>query len=387
MDSANGTLIAFGDRSLLGYQVRQAVAAGADEILIVVDAPTPDLAHLVDQASDENGVPVSLARDHAALARALTLDDRLLWMAPGVVAPQELVESLCAQDATLALLTLPAVPATSQFERIDGAQMWGGIGLAPAALVLSTLDMLGEWDLQLTLLRKAVQQGAERIELSSQLVMDGRLALVNNQRDADLAVAVLARQAIQEGRQGGLLSRLLAPLARPLIGELVRRQVHLGNLVWVGLALIGGGFALGVGQWAILALLAALAGHGILELADRAGQVVRRPAILDWQHVLANAGSLALLALLGGRLAQGNLLGLVGAWLPLGLIALQIAVQARQRGEPGGASWLTLSSPGAMILILIGDLAGWPLAGFLLLGLLSFTLTALKMLGRPPNRI
>ena len=46
------------------------------------------------------------------------------------------------------------------FERIDSAHRWAGLARVDANMLGATAAMLGDWDLQSTLLRRAVQAGA-----------------------------------------------------------------------------------------------------------------------------------------------------------------------------------------------------------------------------------
>ena len=61
------------------------------------------------------------------------------------------------------MLTVPDDADQPRFERIDAAARWGGMLLIDGARLRRTAAMLGEWDLESTLLRRAVQDGAARI--------------------------------------------------------------------------------------------------------------------------------------------------------------------------------------------------------------------------------
>ncbi|KAK0357858.1 hypothetical protein LTR94_037732, partial [Friedmanniomyces endolithicus] len=75
--------------------------------------------------------------------------------------------------------------------------------------------MIGDWDLALTLVRTAVQKGARRITVPQDDLLEGRVALVETQAQADLvAQAVTAVGAVQAQARGGIEHYLLAPVAR-----------------------------------------------------------------------------------------------------------------------------------------------------------------------------
>ena len=61
------------------------------------------------------------------------------------------------------MLTVPDDADHAGFERIDAAVRWGGLLLIDGARLRRTAARLGEWDLESTLLRRAVQDGAARI--------------------------------------------------------------------------------------------------------------------------------------------------------------------------------------------------------------------------------
>ena len=65
------------------------------------------------------------------------------------------------------ILTVPDDDAHDGFERIDATHRWAGLARLPAALVGATAAMIGDWDLQSTLLRRAVQSGARLVPAAS----------------------------------------------------------------------------------------------------------------------------------------------------------------------------------------------------------------------------
>src|SRR3546814_15728420 len=62
-----------------------------------------------------------------------------------------------------ALLVTDDSRASAPFERIDAGQRWAGLVRVSPDLLFNTLDMIGDRDLALTLVRGAVQAGARRI--------------------------------------------------------------------------------------------------------------------------------------------------------------------------------------------------------------------------------
>lgn len=382
-----GAPVDFGGQPLVEYQARLAIAAGAARILIHVDAVTPALSRIVDRIARDDGVPATLVQDMTGLARAVAPHDRVLLVAEPLVPPAEAIPALL-DAGPVALLTLAPVPATAAFERIDAEAMWAGALCLPGADLLATLDMLGDWDLPLTLLRRAVQQGARRVALSPELVMDGRLALVTDQASADAALAALSDRSHAAANAGTAgIGGLLAPLSGPLVRELVRRQIEPGRLLTIALALGVASLALGVAGWPVIALAVMLLALGTADLARQSARVTLRPARAPWLDRLVEGGALLLLAVLGWRIAGGQAVALAGAWLPPLLVGL-VAV-ADERAAPTGLwpRWVRLTVPAATLVVLVGAMLGAPGAAFALLGLLSAAAVAVRLPGLSGARV
>ena len=64
------------------------------------------------------------------------------------------------------MATFPDDETHEAFERIDGEARWAGVALVDAKTLGSTATMLGDWDLQSTLLRRTLQEGALRLPVA-----------------------------------------------------------------------------------------------------------------------------------------------------------------------------------------------------------------------------
>jgi len=374
-----GPLIDFGGQPLVEFQARLALEAGADGLLILADAPATDLGQLIDRLATEHGRPIALVQDQLSLSRALVPEDRVLILAENLVVPPEALETLLERGPP-ALLSLPDAPSTSRFERLDPQANWGGAMLLPAGNILATLDMLGDWDLQLTLLRRAVQAGIPRVELSPELVMDGRLTLASDQASADLALDALSDQRhAAAGELNSGLGSLFSPLSRSLVREMVRRQVDPGTLGIASLVFAAAGLALATSAWMLTALSVMLLAVSTSDLARQTAEVTLRPERSPLRRRVVEGAALLVLALLGFHLAQGSLLAMAGAWGPLVLIGL--LALADERHPPEGL-WtrLRLTTPVALLVMLIGQLFGLGSAAFALLGLIACGMIGLRLL-------
>src|SRR3546814_11072034 len=82
------------------------------------------------------------------------------------------------------------------FERIDATARWAGLALLPGTMVREVSRRFGDWDLQSTLLRTAVQSGAARMTWD-----DGPLYVPNRRREVPPALEMTRNRA--EGASGG----------------------------------------------------------------------------------------------------------------------------------------------------------------------------------------
>jgi|GEM_PF-403998 len=381
-------LLDFGGQPLIEYQARLALAAGARKLLIQADAlhadaSLPELTRLADNVAHDGGYPVSLVRDMTELARALGPDDHVLLLAEGIVLPGEALDALLEdglEHGDEAILALPSVASTAAFERIDAGAMWGGALLISGARILSTLDMLGDWDLMLTLLRRAVQDDVPRVMLPPELVTQGRLAFLTDQASADIALEVLSDYGPEtEGEQADGISALLAPLSRVMLREAMHRQVEPGRLAVLAFALAAGALAFALSAWTLPALIIMLPALGLTALSERYARLTLRASGRRWQYPLVQAGALLLLAIIGVRIAAPDPLALAGAGFPLLFIALFTFAEARSAPVARWQAQFLPGVAGALLLVLAGSILGLTAAAFAVMGVLVAGIVALRL--------
>jgi hypothetical protein len=212
-DDAGGGLRAtlpIAGRTLLERQVRLAAGAGAEPVVVVVERVTADLGAALDRLRAE-GVTLVLARSAEEAAEAVHTSDRVLLVGDGLVAPEAAISRLVAIDGT-ALLVVPDLRVDDRYERIDAQSRWAGLALIDGQMLKQTASMLQDWDLQSTLLRRAVQAGARQISVRGEA--EDELPLVAETGDdlAELEERIIAGAHV---RRGDWVSRyLLAPLER-----------------------------------------------------------------------------------------------------------------------------------------------------------------------------
>lgn len=343
----------FAGQTLVEYQARQAVRAGADRIMILVSVITPILSQAVDRLSAD-GIAVALVRDMVSMVRDAPRDSDVLLVADGVIVAQAQF-NVMAERGGNALLVTDDSRASASFERIDAGQRWAGLARISPDLLFSTLDMIGDWDLSLTLVRAAVQAGARRVTAPQDDLLEGRVALIETQAQADLvSQAVMSSGSRTARSRGGIEHYLLAPAARMASPALMRTQVPatqvriaamvLGAIAMVPIELLwlATGFCL-----LLLALLLA-------EIADRLDELTLRSPPMGWTAFVVPFFAVGGISLAGG--------GIVATCLALLLAVIQLADRWRRTG--GARPWMIFTPSSALMLLLLTSLTGAYSLGF-----------------------
>jgi hypothetical protein len=321
-------------RTLVEYQARCAAAIGAAPIVVVVARVPPTLQAAFDRLRGEgiSVVPVSNATEAAA-----RFDPELavLQMADGVAPAAPLLAEL-AEEPGPAILTVPDDEQHQAFERIDNDHRWAGLALISSSLLVDTARMLGDWDLQSTLLRRAVQEGA-RLVPAPQGLRPFLAASDASGASFDRHLLNSSRQRRRDWPSRYLLPPLEDYLTRQLMGAPVSPQA----LLWAALAMVLGAallFTRGEPLWSMGLLLAA---SPLDRLAERLATVRLRPFSRQSLalRLLAPAHALALLGLAWFETRYG------GGWGALVAAAAAIsfaeATRVERRGrELGPDLWL-----------------------------------------------
>ncbi|MDZ7893484.1 MAG: hypothetical protein U5M50_00080 [Sphingobium sp.] len=351
----------FAGHSLLEYQARMAREAGADTILIMVGAVSPDLSRAVDRLT-QDGIAVTLTRDIVAIGRELANKDALMLIGDGAVVALPYMRQVAGQPGP-AVLTVPDDSPAANMERIDAQARWGGVARLPVPLLADTLDMLGDWDLESTLLRRIVQTGPARVEAPLEAVLDGEIALIDSQRAASvLADAVMTARLSEVVERGPADRFVLGPLAATIAPLLMRQQVPAQQIDIAGIALAAIGILTvqlqlsGIGLF--LFLLALLAGRSALRLRRAAG----RSDGGHWLPLIAPGIILVGIALIGRNSVNQAVMGWSGGlWLAALLALVEFSLMRDQDGRgQRGASGLSLYAtlPSAVLLMLLAQWMG-----------------------------
>ena len=349
-DDAGGGLRAtlqVAGRTLLERQVRLAVAAGSDPVVVVVERVTAELSAALDGLRAE-GVAIVLARSAEEAAAAVDSSDRVLLVGDGLVAPEAVIARLVALDGP-AILVVPDLRVDDRYERIDAQSRWAGLALIDGDMLKQTASMLRDWDLQSTLLRRAVQAGARQISVRGEAEDELPLVAETSEDLVELEAQIVAGAHV---RTTDWVSRyLLGPVERLATGALMPTAVTptalgLGATLLMGLA----GLAFGKG-WLGLGMGFLLLATPLDGIAERLGSVrLQGTKGPSWWGALLPAIAAGVLLILAFSLAETRGWGCVA--LAGAIIAFMVALRIEAAGrEVPGRPWL--ADPKGMIWLML----------------------------------
>lgn len=335
-DEAGGlrALLPLAGRTLVEYQARCAAAAGAAPIVIMVERVPMQLAAAFERLRAEgiSVIPVSEGREATARFEPGT---SILQMADGIAAAMPLVERLVAHEER-AVITVPDDDKHELFERIDNDHRWAGLALVDANTLSSTAAMLGDWDLQSTLLRRTIQSGAELIPAGD----GGTPFLAHSGAEPqafDRHLLLASRRARRDWP-----SRYLLPLLEEFATEqLMRTAVRPAWLVLAALLLTLAAALSFTRGWHWVAVAMLLVASPLDLIAERLAMLRLRPlsANLLSRRLLWPAGGLALLGLGWFQALHGSGWGALIAALAAGAFAQAHRIEAHGRELPA-EEWL-----------------------------------------------
>jgi hypothetical protein len=349
----------FGGVTLIEFQARTLVAAGAAQLVVVVERMTPELLGALNRIG-RRGVVVDAVRSAADAAGKLHPLARVLMLADALVTTEEVV-GLLAHDAGDALLVLPGSDAAHGWERVGAQMAWAGVARLSAERVAELARMPRDYDIQSTLLRLADQAGATHVALPIQAMRQGHGI---EHRAAALAVRsrhVLA--ALVGGRRGWFDRWVLGTIARAGLPWLVERGVSGAAMAAVGGGVAAAGLIAIAMEWTATGVPMALGGCLVLALGAvlsglRDEAVVERGQILGL--TLVPAAAALILGVVETR-ASGD-----GTALTLAIAGVTVGALA-ERATPEWARRLAWGTPPAyLLLIATGAVAGWSVLGLAL---------------------
>jgi hypothetical protein len=372
-------LLPLAGRTLVEYQVRCAAAAGAAPIVVIVERVPQALQDAFERLRlDSIGVfPVSDINE--AISR-FEAGSPILLIADGIAPPIDLVTRI-ADQAEPAVAVVPDDELHQAYERIDAGTRWAGVAMADVQLLGSTAAMLGDWDLQSTLLRRAIQEGALRVQAAD---AGGEPLLAESADDLASFQRVLV-QASRGARTDFASRYLLAPLEDFATEQLMETAVRPLWLVWGALALtLGGAFCFSRG-WLGAGLVLLILSTPLDLIAGRLASLRMKPLPAKLLSPLAlwPAAGLAALAIGLWEMRHGP------GWGALVAAGTACAFAEAMRIEksampPGGDLWL-LSRRNAVALAIPFAIGGvWTAY---LLGLLAYAAISFFIIQRVRHQL
>src|SRR3954447_5098343 len=224
-------LLPLAGRTLIEYQVRCAAAAGAAPIVVVVERVPQALQDAFERLRLD-GVGVFPISDVQEAVSRFEAGSMILLIGDGVAPSADLVGAL-AEEPEPAVATVADDDAHAAFERIDGESRWAGVAVVDSRILGAVSAMLGDWDLQSTLLRRTTEEGALRLPISEEsgppLLIERAEQLEGFQRNL---------VAASRGARTDWVSRyLLPPVEEFATEQLMATSVRPGWLIFAALAL------------------------------------------------------------------------------------------------------------------------------------------------------
>jgi CheY-like chemotaxis protein len=330
-------LLPLAGQTLIEFQARCLAAVGAAPLLVLVERVPVALNDAFERLRGE-GIAVVAVSDGAEAASRFEAGTEVLLLADGIAPDMNDVGRLGdldgadGNDGSL-VLTVPDDDEHRGFERIDASHRWAGLARLPAGLVGATAAMIGDWDLQSTLLRRAVQSGARLVPAASGEGAGPFLA------DGDAMAGYERRLLVaSRGARSDLVSRFILPLVEEMATErLMETRLRPEWLVRAALVLtIGAALAFTRG-WLWQGLVALL-------LATPLDLVARRIALLRLRPLspgspakksLWPAAGLALIGLGWFEARHGGGWGAMVAALAAAAFAEAMRIERRSTEPPG----------------------------------------------------
>jgi hypothetical protein len=373
-------LLPLAGMSVVEHQARRAIEAGAARVLLLIDEGPGELLEAVARLR-QDGIQTGMAHGIDQAADALAQDEAVLLIAEACLPEVGLLRAIAAAHVP-ALAVLPDTADHGQFERIDAEQRWAGVALLDGRRIAETAAMIGAWDPVSTLLRRAVQENAGRIDAVRAPILT---------TDADALAA--AEQSILAGARKpahDLIGRVLfAPTEELAIPLLLARKTEANLVAGVGALLAFGGGALGLAGWRWLPLVGLLLSGLAAAGAARLGRIRQRSRfrerVFGWVR-LAGAGL--------GAIGQARFLeqtsGQWGWWLTCGILVAAVVGLWAERRLSSTRPPIWLASVDTLIWAMLPFAAlghwDWGFSAITAYAAASFAwVEAIKLKGNPPQ--
>jgi len=362
-------LLPLAGRTLVEYQARCAAASGAAPIVAIVER-VPQALQDAFEPLRSDGIGVFPVSDLGEALSRFEAGSSILLIADGIAPPVSLVAGL-ADEAEPAVASVPDDEQHNRFEAIDAGSGWAGVALIDAHLLGSTAAILGDWDVQSTLLRRSIQEGARRLTAADH---GGEPLLAETEED----LAGFQRHLVSASRaeRNDAASRFILPLIEDFATEqLMETPVRPSWLLHAALGLTIGGATCFTRGWLGAGLVLLLLATPLDLIASRLASIRLKPLASRSfsRRAIWPASGLALLAIGLWEMRHGT--GWGAFVTAASACAFAEAARIERSAMPANSDMWLLSRPNAVFLALPFAIAGqWTayLVGVLLYSALSF---------------
>jgi hypothetical protein len=321
--------------------------------VVLVERVPPALQAAFERLRGD-GIAVVPVSDASEAAARFEPGLSVLQIADGVAPPPGLLADL-AEAGDRSIVTVADEAGHEAFERIDDRHRWAGVARVDSSLLADTARMLGDWDLQSTLLRRTVQSGARLVPAA-----EGLTPFVAAAGAGAEAFDRHLLHASRSSRRDWPSRFILPPLEQFVVGQAMATPIRPGWLLGAALLLVLVAallFTRGEPLWALALLLLASPLDRVAErLATLRLQPLPRSSLL--KRLLLPAHGLALLGLGWFEARHG------GGWGALVAAVATLAFAEATRVESGGRDmplqlWLFGPRPAVFAAIPFAILGWW----------------------------
>lgn len=354
----------FGGVTLIEYQARLLIGAGASQIVVMVGRLTPELLGAISRIA-RRGITTDTVRSATEATERLHPLSRVVMMADGLTTTPDVVAAM-AREGGDALLVVDEEPGDGAFERVGGGMAWAGIARLDPRRIAELAELPRDYDLQSTLVRLAAQAHATHVRLPQGAQahghgIDHRGDMLVQRGRSVLANAVTTGPTWFERFVVSPLARMLVPLAIP------RTIPVLAIAMLAGLVALGGVIALWFGAlaWGMSAVLVATITCALAaKLAMLRDETKAETGLI--RLTLALPAVTLLIEGHAATLAQAN--GAPQLLAVAGVVAGGLVERAATGVE---RPWWASTPPACLAVATMGAIAGVPVVGLALATLMA----------------
>jgi hypothetical protein len=362
-------LLPLAGRTLLEYQVRCAAAAGATPIVVVVERVPQALRDALERLRLDS-ISVFAVSDVQEAVSRFEAGSMILLIGDGVAPPAELVEQF-AEEPEPAVAIVPDDDDHADYERIDAESRWAGVAVVDSQLLGSTAAILGDWDLQSTLLRRTLQEGTRLLAAED---YGGEPLVVEDAEQLDEFQRSLIAGS-RAARTDWASRYVLPPIEEFAVQQLMERGVRPAWLVSAALVLTLVGAFCFVRGWLVAGFALLILSTPLDIVGARLASLRLRPlsARMLSRRALWPAAGLALLTLGWWEMRHGGGWGALLAAICAAAFAEAGRIELRLMA-PNGELWLFSRRNAILVAIPFALFGAWTgyLVGMLIYAALSF---------------